>query len=405
MGVFMRKTTFLITVAGIALLPACHHAPQVAATPQPTAAEIALQRHTQDSLDAVRRASADSVERARQVELANRARADSIEQARVATAAREADEAARKNTELRKELGVMVYFDLAKAEIQPDGRAALDRKVTILKANPNVRLRITGACDERGSDQYNQALGTRRAAAVRQYLVKQGIDAARLDAMSSGEKAPIDSGHGELAWARNRRAEFAIVSDDTPLASAQAATASAKTPPVMQRDVSGNTPPAMAQTKTPPVMQRDVSGGTPPASAQAATASAKTPPVMQRDVSGGTPPASAPQATTQAKTPPVMPHETTNKEQCAMCHGGTIKGITAMPADHKGRGNDVCTLCHAKDSPMQTAVAPAMPHDLAGREQCMTCHGGAVEGVKAAPANHKGIDAKNCTLCHTAAKK
>lgn len=131
------------------------------------------------------------------------------------TAAREA---AEKSAELREELGVMVHFDVAQARIQPDGHAALDRKVTILTANPTVRLQITGACDERGSDQYNLALGNRRAAAVKRYLIEKGIDAARLDVMSSGEQSPIDSGRDEAAWARNRRAEFVIVGGDALLA-------------------------------------------------------------------------------------------------------------------------------------------------------------------------------------------
>ena len=110
-------------------------------------------------------------------------------------------------------------------------------------------------------------------------------------------------------------------------------------------------------------------------------------------------------AVAQATKPPVMSHEVAGREQCAMCHGGAMEGIKAMPADHKGRTNDQCTLCHAKDSAMQTGTPTAMAHELAGREQCLMCHGGAMEGIKAAPANHKGIDNKNCTLCHTAAKK
>lgn len=105
-----------------------------------------------------------------------------------------------------------------------------------------------------------------------------------------------------------------------------------------------------------------------------------------------------------AAKPPVMTHEKAGREQCAMCHGGAMEGIKAMPADHKGRANEVCTLCHAKESPMQAATPKAMPHDAAGREQCLMCHGGAMEGMKAAPANHKGIDNKNCTLCHKPAK-
>jgi peptidoglycan-associated lipoprotein len=215
MGVNMRKTAFFIILVLLGFTVACNRAPPpVAATPEPTAAEIAQQRRTQDSLDAVRRATADSVEQARLAALAARARADSVERARVAAAAA----VAKQNATLRDELAVMVHFDVAKAEIQPDGHAALDRKVAILTANPLVRVRITGACDDRGSDEYNQALGDRRAAAVQRYLVAQGIDAARLENVSAGEKSPIDGGSGEVAWARNRRAEFLVVSGDSPLA-------------------------------------------------------------------------------------------------------------------------------------------------------------------------------------------
>ena len=106
-----------------------------------------------------------------------------------------------------------------------------------------------------------------------------------------------------------------------------------------------------------------------------------------------------------AAKPPVMTHDKAGREQCAMCHSGAMEGVAAMPASHSGRANDTCLLCHAKDSPMQTATAAATPHDVAGRGQCLMCHGGTMEGMKAAPANHKGIDNKNCTVCHVAAKK
>lgn len=215
----MRKTTFFLALTGLTLSVACNRAPPPeAASPQPTAAELAMQRRAQDSLDAARRTTADSLERVRVAALAARARADSIEQVRVAAATTARDAAARQDATLREELGVMVHFDVARAAIQPDGRAALDRKVAILKANPDVRVRITGACDDRGSDAYNQALGDRRAVAVMQYLVAQGVDAARLEAVSVGETAPIDVGTGEVAWARNRRAEFLVVSGESPLA-------------------------------------------------------------------------------------------------------------------------------------------------------------------------------------------
>lgn len=221
----MRKT-FLITIAGAALTVACHGAPPPEKpAPRQTGAEIALEQQRQDSLDAVQRATADSASQAALASQAladsvARAQADSIEQARLAdeAAARDLATAAAKNTELRDELGVMVHFEVGQAEISADGTAALDRKVAILNANPDLRLRITGACDERGSDQFNHALGERRAAAVRRYLIEKGIDAARLDEISTGESSPIASGSNEEAWARNRRAEFAVVSGDSPLA-------------------------------------------------------------------------------------------------------------------------------------------------------------------------------------------
>ncbi|HEV8124348.1 MAG TPA: OmpA family protein [Gemmatimonadales bacterium] len=211
----MRKNVFLMGLMSAALVAACHSNPPAdQPAPQPTEAEIARQRQVQDSLDAVARASAEAARVAR-------ARADSVERVRVAAAnaAREAAErVARKTAELRTELAVAVHFDVARAQLQEDDREALDRKVAILKANPGVRLRITGATDDRGSDKYNLALGDRRAAAVRKYLIDKGIDVARLDVASSGEGSPVDSGKDEAAWAQNRRAEFVIVSADSPLA-------------------------------------------------------------------------------------------------------------------------------------------------------------------------------------------
>jgi len=211
----MRKNLFLMSIMSAALVAACHSNPPAdQPAPQPTEAEIARQKFVQDSLDVVARASAEAAR-------VERARADSVERVRVAAAnaAREAAErVARKTAELRTELAVLVHFDPAQSHLEQDDKDALDRKVAILNANPGVRLRITGATDERGSDKYNLALGDRRAAAVRKYLVGQGIDAARLDVTSSGENSPLISGSDEAAWSQNRRAEFVIGSGDSPLA-------------------------------------------------------------------------------------------------------------------------------------------------------------------------------------------
>jgi peptidoglycan-associated lipoprotein len=159
-----------------------------------------------DSLAAATRARADSLS------------ADSLERARLAAeraASASAEEAARLSAALREELAALIHFDFDRAEIQPADSATLDRKVAILAANPAVRLRIGGYCDERGSDGYNMALGERRAAKAKQYLVQRGIDAGRLDAVSSGSGSPVDAGRTEAAWAKNRRAGFEVTRGDT----------------------------------------------------------------------------------------------------------------------------------------------------------------------------------------------
>lgn len=220
----MRYRTLLVAIAGVALTAACHSAPPPEPAPvqttTPTPKVAAENIFNQDSLDAVTR-SADSAAWAHEMALAEQAYADSVAKARVAFEAannKGAGLAAARNAELRSELGVMVHFDVGQARLLADGRDALDRKVAILSANPSVRLRITGACDDRGSNQYNAALGERRAAAVSKYLVGKGIEVARLDRVSTGETSPIDGGDTEAAWAQNRRAEFTIVSDDAVLA-------------------------------------------------------------------------------------------------------------------------------------------------------------------------------------------
>jgi len=102
-----------------------------------------------------------------------------------------------------------VYFDYDSAVLREDARKTLDENINWLKANPNVRVQIEGHCDERGTEEYNLALGERRANAAKQYLIKNGIDASRLFTISYGESRPVDPGHDEGAWSKNRRAQFA----------------------------------------------------------------------------------------------------------------------------------------------------------------------------------------------------
>jgi peptidoglycan-associated lipoprotein len=106
-----------------------------------------------------------------------------------------------------------IYFDFDKSDIRPDAAATLDRKIPWLQANPGMRIRIEGNADNRGSDEYNLALGQRRAAAAKRYLVEHGIDAARFDLVSYGEESPVcsETPMTEACHQLNRRDDFRIV--------------------------------------------------------------------------------------------------------------------------------------------------------------------------------------------------
>jgi len=105
------------------------------------------------------------------------------------------------------ELGT-VYFDFDKYDLRPDARDTLAANAEWLKSNSGIQIQIEGHCDERGTVEYNLALGERRANAVKSYLVSLGVDDARLFTISYGEEMPADPGHNQEAWAKNRRAQF-----------------------------------------------------------------------------------------------------------------------------------------------------------------------------------------------------
>lgn len=104
----------------------------------------------------------------------------------------------------------MVFFDYDRSEIRLDAAEILSRKLPILREDPSTRVRIEGHADERGSVEYNLALGMRRAQAVKNYLVGFGLDASRFETNTWGEDRALDTGQTEEAYARNRRAEFII---------------------------------------------------------------------------------------------------------------------------------------------------------------------------------------------------
>ncbi|WP_420635286.1 OmpA family protein [Candidatus Palauibacter sp.] len=103
-----------------------------------------------------------------------------------------------------------IHFDYNEAAITDAAAGVLQRKADALQAHSGVRLRIEGHCDERGSLEYNQALGMRRAQAAVEYLTSLGVDASRFDVVTFGEEMPLARGSNESAWRQNRRDEFVI---------------------------------------------------------------------------------------------------------------------------------------------------------------------------------------------------
>ena len=104
------------------------------------------------------------------------------------------------------------FFDYDKADIRPDARDALNADGDFLKKWATLKVTIEGHCDERGTREYNMALGQRRASAAKEYLVSLGVDASRLTTVSYGKERPFCTDHTEDCWQKNRRAHFVVTS-------------------------------------------------------------------------------------------------------------------------------------------------------------------------------------------------
>lgn len=190
------RSISVVMVASAMIVGACHKKPEVAPAPVQQAPAPAV-----DSTairDSIARAQA-----ARDAALARqRAYDDSVRRAN------EAAVAAGEQMGLKNTITAVIHFDFDKSDLRDDARAALDAKVPVLTANPEVTIRIAGHTDERGSVEYNIALGQRRAASAKRYLTERGIAATRIETISYGEGRPVSDGHDENAWAQNRRDEF-----------------------------------------------------------------------------------------------------------------------------------------------------------------------------------------------------
>jgi peptidoglycan-associated lipoprotein len=106
-----------------------------------------------------------------------------------------------------------IYFDYDKYDLKADARDIMAQNAKSLSDHATATIRIEGNCDERGTDEYNLALGEKRANAAKDYLVNYGVNAARISTISYGETHPMDPGHSESAWAKNRRDEFKVQSE------------------------------------------------------------------------------------------------------------------------------------------------------------------------------------------------
>jgi peptidoglycan-associated lipoprotein len=186
----MTRSALTLSLASslLVLSSACAKKPAPEAAPQPVASV--------DDRDAAERARRDSIDR-------ENARRRAEQEAR--------DAEARRRAEMEAALTSAIYFEFDQAALSEDAQSMLDAKIPALSSNQSVRIRILGHTDERGSDEYNMALGQRRAVAAKRYLTQRGVDASRIEVMSLGEERPAAPGGDERAYAQNRRDEFQLL--------------------------------------------------------------------------------------------------------------------------------------------------------------------------------------------------
>lgn len=192
----MNARSLALALASVATLAACggKQEPELP-TPEPAPVSTAA-KPTGPNADSAAAAAAAERER--------------LERERLA---REAALAGAVGTDIK----AMIHFDYDASDVRADDVANLDRKAAILAANPGVRIRISGHADERGSDEYNLALGMRRAASAKRYLENKGVEGARIEVISFGEERPLAAGSDEASWANNRRDEFEVTAGGTNL--------------------------------------------------------------------------------------------------------------------------------------------------------------------------------------------
>jgi peptidoglycan-associated lipoprotein len=197
----------LIVVPGLLFTVSC--AKKVVQSEPAVEEEAAVKEAPQEDLAAkAAQEQAAQEEAARQWEMASE---EDLKQEQAAEAAAKAEEMERAKMAARQMfMNEDIYFEFDSSVLSPMAREVLSRKAQWLRENPNASIIIEGHCDERGTNAYNIALGERRAESAKSFLVDSGIDELRFSTISYGEERPVDPGHNEEAWAKNRRAHFVV---------------------------------------------------------------------------------------------------------------------------------------------------------------------------------------------------
>ena len=175
------------------------------APPAPTAADQLRDQMHRDSLLAAARA--DSLAKAQAATHADSVRNEVMRE--TVDSAKDVTNTGLNATDAAT-MAERVQFDYNKSDLTSADLQLLQQKLTILQAHPQLVIQVAGNCDESGSDEYNMALGERRAAAAKRWLTAHGIADSRISIISYGEERPLDSGHDEAAWSKNRRDDFVV---------------------------------------------------------------------------------------------------------------------------------------------------------------------------------------------------
>jgi peptidoglycan-associated lipoprotein len=206
----MKRTMIILLVFGFVLssflFTASCAKKQVIQEPVVDTAAIERERLAKEAAEKAAREAAEKERLAR----------EAAEKERLAREAAEKERLAREAAEkLRQEISAFesqnISFDYDKSELKPEAQDILKGKATFLQTHPDYNVSIAGNCDERGTNEYNLALGERRATAASKFIGALGVSENRISTVSYGEERPVDTGHNEDAWSKNRRDEFKLI--------------------------------------------------------------------------------------------------------------------------------------------------------------------------------------------------